>query len=413
MISGGAPDDPDPDPDPGSDADEEAADRCRTDTRRDSAGAAAGEPALKILHIEGGRHLYGGALQALYLMEGLARRGHRNALVCPRGSDLSRAAADCAEVEAMPMGGDLDLTLVPRIMRTLSRVRPDLVHLHGRIGADVMGGIACRLMAVPVVHSRRVDNPEARWLVALKYRLHDRVIAISEAIGRVLLAEGLPRAKLRVVRSAVAFEHFDRPCDPSLFGAELGVDPQARPIGVVAQLIERKGHRLLIEALPPLIAEFPQLRVLFFGKGPLEQDLRRRVAAAGLGAYVRFAGFREDLPRLLPCLELLVHPASMEGLGVSLLQAASAGLPIVASDAGGMPEVVRHGRNGLLVPPADVAALAAAVAALLRDGGLAARMGLAGKALVREEFSVDAMVEGNLAVYRELLDGSRPPGRIG
>jgi len=359
---------------------------------------------LKILHIEGGRHLYGGALQALYLMEGLARRGHCNALVCPRGSDLSRAAADWAEVQAMPMGGDLDLGLVPRIMGRSRRWRPDLVHLHGRIGADVMGGIACRLKALPVVHSRRVDNPEPRWLVALKYRLHDRVIAISEAIGRVLLAAGLPPAKLRVVRSAVAFERFDRPCDPRLLGSEFGLAPQARPIGVVAQLIERKGHRLLLEALPPLVAEFPRLEVLFFGKGPLEQDLRRRVAAAGLDACVRFAGFRDDLPRLLPCLELLVHPAAMEGLGVSLLQAASAGLPIVASDAGGMPEVVRHGHNGLLVPPGDVEALAGAVAVLLRDRGLASRLGLAGKALMREEFSVDAMVEGNLAVYRELLD---------
>ena len=358
---------------------------------------------MKVLHVEGGRNLYGGAMQALYLMEGLADRGHYNALVCPEGSDLARAAAEFAEVHAMPMGGDLDLRLIPRIRRRIRRFRPDLVHLHGRIGADVMGGIACRLEGLPVVHSRRIDNPEPRWMVATKYRLHDRVIAISEGIGRVLLAEGLPPSRLRVVRSAVEVQVFERPCNRNLLATELGIPVQARPIGVVAQLIERKGHRFLIDALPPLIAEFPALCLGLFGKGPLEQDLQRRISDAGVEGHVRFAGFREDLPYLLPCLELLAHPATMEGLGVSLLQAASAGIPIVASDTGGMPEAVRHRRNGLLVPPGDTRALAEAVATLLRDRELARNMGRAGTELMRAEFSVNRMVEGNLAIYRELL----------
>ncbi|MCG6861781.1 MAG: glycosyltransferase [Chromatiaceae bacterium] len=362
---------------------------------------------MKVLHVEGGRNLYGGALQALYLMEGLAERGHRNALICRSESDLAKAASRFAEIYPIPVSGDLDLRLIPRIFRRIGRCRPDLVHLHGRIGADVMGGIACRLAGVPVVHSRRVDNPEPRWMVALKYRLHDRVIAISEGIGRVLLAEGLPQQKLRVVRSAVECRRFDRPCRRDRLNTELGVPAQARLIGVVAQLIARKGHRVLIQAMPTLIKEFPYLRVLFFGKGPLEQDLRQRVAAAGLGDHVQFAGFRKDLPDLLPCLELLVHPALKEGLGVSLLQSASAGVPIVASDAGGMPEAVHHGFNGLLVPPGDAQALHAAVASLLRDRELARHMGLAGKKLMQTEFSVTAMVEGNLAVYSELLADTR------
>ena len=363
---------------------------------------------MKILHVEGGRNLYGGALQALYLMGGLADRGHRNALICPAGSDLAKAASAFAEIHAVPMGGDLDLRLVPRIRRLIRRFRPDLAHLHGRIGADVMGGIACRLEGVPVVHSRRVDNPELRWIVRIKYRLHDRVVAISEGIGRVLLAEGLSPSRLRVVRSAVATHSFDRPCDRDLLDDALGVPAQARPVGVVAQLIERKGHRFLIDALPGLIEEFPDLHLILFGKGPQERAIRARVALAGVEDHVRFAGFREDLPDLLPCMELLVHPATKEGLGVSLLQAASAGVPIVASDAGGIPEAVRHGRTGLLVPPSDTRELAAAVATLLRNPELATDMGRAGKELMREEFSVDRMVEGNLTVYRELLQEKAP-----
>ena len=361
---------------------------------------------MRILHVEGGRHLYGGAQQALYLMEGLSLRGMDNALVCPAGSELAVTAAPYAKVFAIPMGGDLDLRLIPRIRHAISEFRADLIHLHSRIGADVMGAVAGHLASVPVVHSRRVDNPEPRWQVALKYRLHDRVVAISAGIGEVLLSGGLPADKLRVVRSAVDFSRFDRPCDRGPVCDNLGIPRDARLIGVVAQLIRRKGHHVLIDALPPLVSEFPDLRVLFLGQGPEASNLKRQIQHAGLEGRVLLCGFRDDLPGILPCLEMLVHPATMEGLGVSLLQAASAGVPIVASRAGGIPEAVRDGLNGLLVPPDDAQALGAAVARLLRDPSLGRSLGRSGRALMRAEFSIDAMVEGNLAVYRELLSKS-------
>jgi glycosyltransferase involved in cell wall biosynthesis len=358
---------------------------------------------VRILHVEGGRHLYGGAQQVLYILNGLSSRGVENGLVCPLGSELVDVAAACAEVFPLPMSGDLDLRLVPRIRRLIRDFRADLVHLHSRIGADVMGGIAGRLARVPTVHSRRVDNPEPRWRVAVKYRLHDRVIAISRGIGEVLTREGLPAAKLRVVRSAVDVDRFDHPCDRQSVCERLDLPSHARLIGVVAQLIARKGHRFLIDALPPLVARHPDLLVLFLGQGPETRALKQRIRERGLGGTVRFGGFRDDLPDLLPCLQMLVHPATMEGLGVSLLQASSAGVPIVASRVGGIPEAVRDGVNGLLVPAADVEALGNAVGRLLEDRPLAARLGEAGRSLMRAEFSIDAMVEGNLAVYRELL----------
>jgi glycosyltransferase involved in cell wall biosynthesis len=353
--------------------------------------------------VEGGRHLYGGAFQVLHLLRGLHARGHENLLACPAGCALGEAAAPVARVRGLAMHGDADLLLVPRLARLIRDERPDLVHLHSRIGADLMGGIAARLTGVPVVHTRRVDNPEARWLVALKYRLHDRVIAISEGIARVLRGEGLPPEKLRVVRSAVDWQRYAGPGDRAAAAARLGVPATGPWLAVVAQLIERKGHRFLLRALPPLVAAHPDLRVFFFGQGPQGPDLARQIQALGLGAHVTLAGFRDDLDELLPCLDLLVHPALMEGLGVSLLQAASAGVPIVASRAGGIPEAVRNGENGLLVPPGDVAALGAALAALLADPARRRALGTGGRALMAREFSIDAMVEGNLGVYRELL----------
>lgn len=358
---------------------------------------------MKVLHVEGGAHLFGGARQVMYLIEGLRARGIANVLLCRRGSDVARAAVTLAQVIEAPMGGDADLRIIGWTRRAIARERPDLVHLHSRIGADVMGGIAARLAGVPVVHTRRVDNPEPRWQVALKYRLHDRVIAISEAIGRVLLAEGLPAARLRVVRSAIPPSAFGRCGDRAPVLARLGLPADAVVLGVVAQLIPRKGHRFLLDALPGLIDLEPRLRVVFFGKGPLAEPLAARIAAAGLDGRVTLAGFRDDLADILPCLDLLVHPATLEGLGVALLQAAAAGVPIVASAAGGIPEAVHDGVNGLLVPPGDVPALAAAVARLLTDPDLRQRLGAGGVDLMRRAFSVDAMVDGNLAVYRELV----------
>lgn len=361
---------------------------------------------MRVLHVEAGRHLYGGAQQVLYLLQGLAEAGVTNSLVCPRDSDLARAAAGLAMVHELTMAGDLDLRLIPRLARLMGRAEPDLVHLHSRSGADVMGGIAARLRGVPVVCSRRVDNPEPRWLLSLKHRLFDRVVAISAGIARVQLAAGLPAAKLRVVRSAVDDGAFDIACDRSRVAAALGVPAEGLWVGVVAQLIPRKGHGYLLAALPELLADFPQLQLILFGQGPAEADIRADLAAAGLSGCVHLLGFRRDLPQSLSCLDLLVHPATMEGLGVSLLQAASASVPIVASRVGGIPEAVADGRTGLLVPPGDVAALAQACRALLGDRERRRQMGEAGRRRMQAEFSVAAMAAGNLEVYRELLAGN-------
>jgi glycosyltransferase involved in cell wall biosynthesis len=366
---------------------------------------------MKVLHVEGGRNLYGGAQQVLYLLDGLSRRGIENVLACRRGTTIARTAAPFAEVRAIPMGGDLDFLLIARLYRLIRQIRPDLVHLHSRIGADVMGGIAARLAGVPVVHSRRQDNPEKPWAVALKYRLHDRVIAISEGIGRVLSSEGLPAAKLRCVRTAVDPHPFRVPPDRSWLRGEFGLPEGSLVIGVIAQFIPRKGHRFLLAALPRLRERFPHLHVLFLGQGPLENELKQSVQRLGLTGHVHFPGFREDLPRILPCLDLVVHPALREGLGVSLLQTASAGVPIVASRAGGIPEAVRDGVNGLLVPPGNIEALEDAISLLLADPETARRMGQRGRELIEREFSVEGMVEGNLAVYRELWkERARLPG---
>ena len=351
-------------------------------------------------------HLYGGARQLVYLLSGLRQYQVRSILVCPRGSAIAgEAAALGVQRYELPLRGDHDIPFIWRLKRIIERERPDLVHLHSRRGADILGGMAARLAGVKSVVSRRVDNPESPFVVKWKYRLFDRVITISQGIAEVLLREGLSPGKLVCVRSAVDVEAFQGRCDREWFRETFGLHPGDLVMGTVAQLIPRKGHRILLQAMPRLLEVFPNLRLLICGQGPLEGELSALIDELGLREQVSMLGFRTDLPAILPCFDLLVHPALMEGLGIALLQAASAGLPIVAVAAGGMPEAVEEGITGRLVPAGNVDALADALGQLLADEALRRRMGKAGREKMRREFSLARMVEGNLRVYRELIEG--------
>ena len=369
---------------------------------------------MKVVHVEAGRHLYGGALQVVFLLRALAAQpGEEHVLICAPGAAIGQAVrALGVRVIELALGGDLDPGMAVRIARVLRTERADLIHLHSRRGADLWGALAGRIAGVPVVLSRRVDNPEPRVWVALKYRLADRVVTISQGIRRVLLAEGVPADKVICVPSAVDTGRYRPTDDPrsarQALEAEFGLPPGVPVIGMAAQFIPRKGHRLLLEALPAVFAQHPDAHFLLFGRGPLAGEVQRTLTARRLEGRVRLPGFRNDLDRWLPALDLLVHPAALEGLGVTLLRAAACGVAIVAGRAGGIPEIVRDGENGRLIDPHDAAALAAALNGLLADAPLRTRMGAAGRAIAERDFSIPAMVAGNRRVYAELLGAVEP-----
>jgi glycosyltransferase involved in cell wall biosynthesis len=360
---------------------------------------------LRILHVETGMNLYGGALQVLYLLEGLAE--HKNIqsiLVCPDGSAIADAARGYVKtLHTVPMKGDLDLLFIPRLLRIIGSEYPDIIHLHSRRGADILGGIAAKVKGTPSILTRRVDNPENRVWVSVKYRFFDHVITISEAIRKVLVGEGVSPHKITCVMSAVDTSSYSQRCDRKWFLEKFGLEPDSRACGVIAQLIDRKGHRYLLRAVPEILKTVPSAVFLFFGKGPLEEKLKTMCREGAIGEKVIFAGFRDDLDRILPCLDLLIHPALMEGLGVSLLQAAAAGVPIVATRVGGIPEIVHDSVNGYLVPPGEVSPLANAANRILTDRDLALQLGDGGRRIVRDSFSIKSMVNGNLAVYHSLF----------
>lgn len=357
---------------------------------------------MRVLHLETGRHLYGGALQVCYLMEGLAKRGVENLLACTRGSSIAREAAGCAVVHELPMRGELDLLFPLRLIRLMRELRPDVVHVHSRRGADLWAGFCGRLAGIPTVVTRRVDNREWPPFARFKYSSYDRVVSISEGIRQVLLEEGLSPEKVRCIHSVVNYAVYQQPRSRQWFSEQFDLPETALVIGVIAQLIPRKGHHLILSIAPRLIESFPSLEIVFFGQGPLRSELETSVSALQLERKVHFAGFRNDMERILPCLDLVVHPAFIEGLGVSLLQAAAAGVPIVGSRAGGIPEIVRDGVNGLLFEPANLEELYDKINLLLGHIELRQKMGINGKQLVKKTFSVATMIDAYLELYKSI-----------
>jgi len=354
------------------------------------------------LHLDTADTWRGGQNQALLTVQGLARRGHRVLLAAHASGELLRRAAGIVDTLPLTVRGELDLAAGWQLARLLRDHRPDVIHAHDPHGVAV-AALACRLSAVPerpvLVASRRVDfHIRGNALSRLKYRQVDLFLAASDAIRRMLLEDGIPPDAVVTVHEGIDVARIQE-VRPASVHAAFNLLP-GRVVGNVGALVPHKGQKYLVDAAPIVLRRVPDARFLILGQGELRPVLERQVAELRLGDHVVLAGFRSDVLALLKAFDVFVMSSVTEGLGTSLLDAMAAGRAIVATSAGGIPEVVEDGRTGLLVPPRDSAALADAIVRLLVDDDLRARMGRAGEARVGEQFNVDRMVDGTLASYQ-------------
>ncbi|MCZ7585287.1 MAG: glycosyltransferase [Deltaproteobacteria bacterium] len=184
---------------------------------------------------------------------------------------------------------------------------------------------------------------------------------------------------------------------------ELGASDNDRLIGVVAELVPHKGHRFLLDAMPEVARGHAESRLVVVGDGPLRSELEGRAADLNLVKKVRFLGRREDVPRLLNAFDLFVMPSVTEGLGTSILDAMSAGVPVVATDAGGIPEIVRAAETGLIAKAGDASSLARALRAALANPDAARERAERAAAMVGADYTAEATAQKTLAYYREIL----------
>jgi len=317
-----------------------------------------------------------------------------------------------------PVG--IGLRLLGRLLALLAFIRRERPHIvHGILfWGYLLGTYAARLARVPVVIASRrslghFKAAKRRYLSLERFanRMTDLLIANSEAVkADVLSQEGVEASRVRVIPNGIDAEAYGSPPDPALRAA-LGLPGAARLVGVVANLLPYKGHRVFLEACREIKRGEPAARFLLIGEGPLRAGLVAYARELGLEEDVGFLGSRQDIPRLLALLEVAVLPSLEEGLPNAVLEAMAAGRPVVATAVGGTPEAVRHGETGLLVPPGESRALADAVLRLLQDPAGARRMGEEGRRWVAERFGIAAMVREYEAVYEGLV-AARCPNQV-
>jgi glycosyltransferase involved in cell wall biosynthesis len=358
------------------------------------------------LHIDTARTWRGGQNQVLMTVNGLRAIGHRAALVAHPDGELRRRAAEGLELIPIAPRTEMDLTAAWRLLRVIRRLAPDVIHAHDAHGLAMAAlalslGIGARgdLGEPALVAARRVDfhlrgNSLSRW----KHRQVDCYIAASEAIRQMLLADGVPEDRTVTVHEGIDVEHV-LAAPPVNLHETFWLPHQAPVVGNVAALVPHKGQRHLIEAAHLVVRDIPDVRFIILGEGELREQLERQIREYHLEKHVLLPGFRIDVLGCIKRFDLFAMSSVTEGLGTSLLDAMACSRAIVATSAGGIPEVVADGVTGILTAPRDHAAMAQAIVRILGDTQARERMGTAGLARVQEHFTVDRMVAETAAVY--------------
>ena len=363
------------------------------------------------LHVDTARTWRGGQNQVLLTVNGLRAIGERAALVAHPDGELRRRAAEGLELIPIAPDTEMDLTAAWRFARVLKRLSPDVIHAHDPHGV-AMASLALSLASgstkqgpvPPLVASRRVDfhlkgNSFSRW----KYRQVDCFVAASEAIRQMLLADGVPADRTTTVHEGIDVDHVV--AAPAVNVHEAFWLPHHAPVvGNVAALVPHKGQRYLVDAAHLVVQEVPDARFIILGEGELREHLEKQVREHHLEKHVLLPGFRTDVLGCIKGFDLFAMSSVTEGLGTSLLDAMACARPIVATQAGGIPEIVTDGVNGLLAPPRDAPALAQAIVRALKDPDLRHRMGKAGFDRVRARFTVERMVAETASVYQRLVN---------
>jgi glycosyltransferase involved in cell wall biosynthesis len=358
------------------------------------------------LHIDTARTWRGGQNQVLMTVNGLRAIGHRAALVAHPDGELRRRAAEGLELVPIASRTEMDLTAAWRLLRVVRQLAPDVIHAHDAHGVAMAAlalslgtGARAGVREPALVAARRVDfhlrgNSLSRW----KHRQVDCYIAASEAIRQMLLADGVPEDRTVTVHEGIDVEHVQAAPPVNLHEA-LWLPHQAPVVGNVAALVPHKGQRHLIEAARLVVRDIPDVRFVILGEGELREQLERQIREHHLEKHVLLPGFRIDVLGCIKGFDLFAMSSVTEGLGTSLLDAMACSRAIVATRAGGIPEVVEDGVTGILTAPRDHAAMAQAIVGMLGDAQARERMGVAGLARVQEHFTVDRMVAQTAAVY--------------
>jgi glycosyltransferase involved in cell wall biosynthesis len=263
----------------------------------------------------------------------------------------------------------------------------------------IYAGLAGRLARRPVMWHVRVADPEP-GLDRMLFALAQAVIVNSMAVGRRFPHPS--HAKVHVIHNGVDLAHFSPRQPPLGLRSSLGISAGARIVGSVGRFVPYKGYSHLLEAARLVEHALPDTHWILVGDGEERPNLETQARKQGMQRQIHFAGWREDIPEILSLCDVFALPSLAEHFGRVLIEAMAMGKAVVATNAGGVPEIVTHGETGLLIPPGNSTALAEALLTLLQDPSLSARLGLAARRRAEACFSLSRHVEAVESVYRKL-----------
>lgn len=375
---------------------------------------------VKVLHIHVMPVISGSGINTYLSMVGVDQDRFEIEFACAPGGPLNdmTIAAGIAYHPinnlVQPISPWNDLRALWQLVRLIRQENYDLVHTHNSKGG-ILGRVAAWIAGTPVVihtiHGFAFHDSET-WLrkklfIALERwtaRMTHKLIAISQPLMDWGLGLNIGRPEQYTkIYSGIEIEKFRVDVDVSSLRRSLGLTDDDLVIGLVAKLWDGKGHKIAIDALKSIRGTYPNAKLVFVGEGYLQSDLEKHAQQLGIAKHVIFTGFRTDIAQLNAMLDIAILASDFEGMGRVLLEAMVMNKPVVATDVGGIPDVVDDGITGILVPVGDANALANAIQKLLRDPQLRTQMGTAGYKKISEQFSAATMVQKITDVYEEQI----------
>lgn len=364
---------------------------------------------MHILHIDTGTSWRGGQNQVRLLLKGLSSHGIHSTLVIPDTAGHKDRFSNCDQI-SLRMNGISQFWAAQSLNRLCSEKKIQLIHAHSSKAHNIAMIMKLSGSRLPLVVHRRVMFPYSKnFISGYKYSSNvvSQFVAVSEAIRNYMIREGTSESQISVIHSSKEQEtpatSEQKQTASAAIKKSLNLPDTALIAGFCGALTQEKGCKTLIQCIPSLPSFLSHLHFVIAGSGDQEPELKSMIRNPGLSKRVHFLGFLDDTTQFLRSLDLLVFPSLSEGLGTTLLEAAYQRCPVIASDTGGIPEIIKHQKTGLLVAPGDDTHLKEAMITLCEEPQL--REDYAGNLLdhVRTGFSPETMTSGHHQLYQKLL----------
>jgi glycosyltransferase involved in cell wall biosynthesis len=368
---------------------------------------------INILHIYQNSKIGGVQQQLLSLLKAYSREMFNPIFCCLGPKEEIGKEIEGTKIEFIPLNklryNRFSPGIVLELYRLMKKKQIHVVRTH-RYRSNLYGRLAAFLAGVPVIIASVHDNyrtdkrPQRRIMNRILSKITDKIVAVSENVKEdIIRYDSIDPSKIEVIPNGIDVERFNPEKNTADIRKEFSLEQDDIVIGFIGRIVPAKGLEYLLNALPYLKEEFKSIKLLIVGEGSLVEELKARAKKNNIFDNILFTGRRRDIPDILASINIFVMPSIAEGLPNALLEAMAMGKPIVTTEVGGIPEIVKNGFNGLLVPPRDTLSLSKAIKELISNDRLAAKLGQAARDLVHDNLSIKAIAQKWQSLYLSIL----------